>query len=418
MITYLTWKSVQNRKLTSLLCVASIALSVALLLGVERIKNGARDGFTNTISQTDLIVGAKGGPLQLVLYTVFRIGSPTNNIRFSSYTKIKNLPEVDWTIPISLGDAYRGYRVVGTDENFFKHYRYRRNQKIEVLDGKIPIGIFDVVLGYEVAQKFQHKTSDSIILSHGISEKSFMDHSVTPFKVVGILNPTATPIDRSIFITLEGMEAMHIGWDKGVPGKNSTVTPENLKKENIHIGQITSFLLKTKNRIQTLKLQRKIDSFPEDPLMAVIPGLALHQLWKTLSYIENILYLISLCVLAVGLISVIVSLYTSLNERRREIAIFRALGAGAGKVVSLLLVESSLIVLVGTLIGTALLYLCLFMVRPYLESNFSLYLPIQFLSSTELIYLGSILLGGITAGFIPAIKAYRNSLQDGLTIQV
>ena len=418
MITYLTWKSVQNRKLTSLLCVASIALSVALLLGVERIKNGARDGFTNTISQTDLIVGAKGGPLQLVLYTVFRIGSPTNNIRFSSYTKIKNLPEVDWTIPISLGDAYRGYRVVGTDENFFKYYRYRRNKKIEVLDGKIPIGIFDVVLGYEVAQKFQHKTSDSIILSHGISEKSFMDHSVTPFKVVGILNPTATPIDRSIFITLEGMEAMHIGWDKGVPGKNSTVTPENLKKENIHIGQITSFLLKTKNRIQTLKLQRKIDSFPEDPLMAVIPGLALHQLWKTLSYIENILYLISLCVLAVGLISVIVSLYTSLNERRREIAIFRALGAGAGKVVSLLLVESSLIVLVGTLIGTALLYLCLFMVRPYLESNFSLYLPIQFLSSTELIYLGSILLGGITAGFIPAIKAYRNSLQDGLTIQV
>jgi len=418
MISYLTWKSVQNRKLTSLLCVASIALSVALLLGVERIKNGARDGFTNTISQTDLIVGAKGGPLQLVLYTVFRIGSPTNNIRFSSYTKIKNLPEVDWTIPISLGDAYRGYRVVGTDENFFKHYRYRRNQKIEVLNGKIPIGIFDVVLGYEVAQKFQHKTSDSIILSHGISEKSFMDHSVTPFKVVGILNPTATPIDRSIFITLEGMEAMHIGWDKGVPGKNSTVTPENLKKENIHIGQITSFLLKTKNRIQTLKLQRKIDSFPEDPMMAVIPGLALHQLWKTLSYIENILYLISLCVLAVGLISVIVSLYTSLNERRREIAIFRALGAGAGKVVSLLLVESSLIVLVGTLIGTALLYLCLFMVRPYLESNFSLYLPIQFLSSTELIYLGSILLGGITAGFIPAIKAYRNSLQDGLTIQV
>ena len=253
MITYLTWKSVQNRKLTSLLCVASIALSVALLLGVERIKNGARNGFTNTISQTDLIVGAKGGPLQLVLYTVFRIGSPTNNIRFSSYTKIKNLPEVDWTIPISLGDAYRGYRVVGTDENFFKHYRYRRNQKIEVLNGKIPIGIFDVVLGYEVAQKFQHKTSDSIILSHGISEKSFMDHSVTPFKVVGILNPTATPIDRSIFITLEGMEAMHIGWDKGVPGKSSDVTPENLKKENIHIGQITSFLLKTKNRIQTLK---------------------------------------------------------------------------------------------------------------------------------------------------------------------
>nr|MBC8284953.1 ABC transporter permease [Nitrospinota bacterium] len=403
MVSYLTWKSIQNRKLTSLLCVASIALSVALLLGVERMKNGARDGFTNTISQTDLIVGAKGGTLQLVLYTVFRIGSPTNNIRYSSYNEIKNFPEVAWTIPISLGDAYRGYRVVGTDENLFNHYRFRGDQKIEIFDGKIPAGIFDVVLGYEVAQKFQHKTSDSIILSHGISEKSFMQHSGTPFKVVGILKPTATPIDRSIFITLEGMEAMHFGWENGVPVKNSGVTLEKLKKENIHIGQITSFLLKTKNRIQTLKLQRKIDSFPKDPLMAVIPGLALHQLWRNLSYVENILYLISLCVLAVGLISVIVSLYTSLNERRREIAIFRALGAGAGKVLSLLLFESSLIVLAGILIGTMILYLCLFIVRPYLESNFSLYLPIEFLSSTELIYLGSILLGGVTAGFIPAI---------------
>ena len=152
--------------------------------------------------------------------------------------------------------------------------------------------------------------------------------------------------------------------------------------------------------------------------MAVIPGLALHQLWRNLSYVEKILYLVSLCVLVVGLISVIVSLYTSLNERRREIAVFRALGAGAGKVVSLLLFESSLIVLTGIFVGTIILYLGLFIVRPYLESNFSLYIPIQPLSYTELIYLGSILLGGITAGFIPAIKAYRNSLQDGLTIQV
>lgn len=418
MIVYLTWKSVQNRKLTSLLCVVSIALSVALLLGVERMKNGARNGFTNTISQTDLIVGAKGGPLQLVLYTVFRIGAPTNNIRYSSYTEIKKFPEVDWTIPISLGDAYRGYRVVGTDENLYKHYRYRGDKKIEILDGQIPRGIFDVVLGFEVAQKYHHKTSDSIVLSHGISERSIMEHSNTPFKVVGVLKPTATPIDRSVFITLEGMEALHFGWEDGVPRKGQGISPEKLIKENIHIRQITSFFLKTKNRIQTLKLQREIDSFSKDPLMAVIPGVALHELWRTLSYVENILYLISLCVLAVGLISVIISLYTSLNERRREIAIFRALGSGIGKVVSLLLFESTLIVLTGILMGAILLYLGLLFVRPFLEYNFSLYLPVQLPSPTEWMYLGGILLGGMVAGFIPAIKAYRNSLQDGLTIQI
>ena len=417
MIVYLTWKSVQSRKLTSLLCVVSIALSVALLLGVERMKDGARNGFTNTISQTDLIVGAKGGPLQLVLYTVFRIGAPTNNIRYSSYAEIKNFPEVDWTIPISLGDAYRGYRVVGTDENLYKHYRYRGDNKIEILDGQIPKNIFDVVLGFEVAQKYHHKTSDAIVLSHGISESSMMEHYNTPFKVVGVLKPTATPIDRSVFITLEGMEALHFGWEDGVPRKGQGISPKKIKKENIRVRQITSFLLKTKNRIQTLKLQKEIDSFPEDPLMAVIPGVALHELWRTLSYVENILYLISLCVLAVGLISVIISLYTSLNERRREIAIFRALGSGIGKIVSLLLFESTLIVLTGILMGTFLLYLGLFFVRPFLEYNFSLYLPVQLPSPTEWIYLGGILLGGIIAGLIPAIKAYRNTLQDGLTIQ-
>ncbi|MGZ3809062.1 MAG: ABC transporter permease, partial [Bacteriovorax sp.] len=135
MINFLTYKSIKNRKFTSLLCVLSIALSVTLFLGIERIRNGAREGFTNTISKTDLIIGAKGGPLQLLLYTVFHIGGAVNNIRMSTYDEIRNNHLVEWSIPISLGDTYKGYRVVATDENFFEHYRFRGDKQVVLETG-------------------------------------------------------------------------------------------------------------------------------------------------------------------------------------------------------------------------------------------------------------------------------------------
>ncbi|MGZ3809802.1 MAG: ABC transporter permease, partial [Bacteriovorax sp.] len=225
MIKFLTYKSLNNRKFTSLLCVLSIALSVTLFLGIERIRNGAREGFTNTISQTDLIVGAKGGPLQLLLYTVFHIGGAVNNIRMSTYEEIKNNRLVEWTIPISLGDTYRGYRVVATDENFFAHYRFRGDKKIELSSGAIPKDTFDVVLGSEVAKKFQLKINDPIVLSHGVSSAAILSHEATPFRIVGIIAPTQTPIDTAVYINLYGMEAMHFGWESGVPS-GEKINPE------------------------------------------------------------------------------------------------------------------------------------------------------------------------------------------------
>ena len=124
MISFLSYKSLASRKFISFLCVLSIALSLSLFLMVEKLRNGVEEGFTNTISNADLIVGSRSGPLQLLLYTVFHMGSPTNNIRYSSYEEIKSNPTVAWTIPISLGDSYKGHRVVATDENFFKHYQF------------------------------------------------------------------------------------------------------------------------------------------------------------------------------------------------------------------------------------------------------------------------------------------------------
>jgi putative ABC transport system permease protein len=417
MINFLTFKSISNRKFTSFLCVLSIALSVTLFLGIERIRNGARDGFTNTISKTDLIVGAKGGPLNLLLYTVFHIGGAVNNIKMKTYEEIKKNHQVEWTIPISLGDAYRGFRVVATDENFYEHYRFRGDRSVEMSEGKIPNDTFDVVLGSVVAKKFNHKVGDPIVISHGISAQAILSHDSTPFKIVGIMKPTSTPLDTGVYITLQGMEAIHFGWETGVPS-GEKINPERFKKENIEITQLTSFMVKLKSRIAVLRMRREIDNYMDEPIMAIIPALSLQEMWDTIGYVEQILFLVSLCVLLVGVLSILISLYTSINERRREMAILRSLGASSRHIFFLLIYESSFLVLAGCVLGVISMYVLLYFVRPWLESNFSVYLPIEALSSTEWIYLGLIFVVGTLAGLIPASKAYMNSLQDGLTIKI
>lgn len=342
MILRLSWKSLKNRKLTAGLCIFSIALSVMLFLSVERMRAGAEEGFTNTISQTDLVVGARSGQLQLLLYAVFHMGSPTNNIRYSSYEKIISSPAVAWSIPVSLGDSYRGFRVVATDQNFYKHYTFRGDRKIIFQDGAPAEGLFDVVVGAEVAARLGHKVGQKIVLSHGVSEVAVLEHKHSPFHIVGVLAPTQTPVDRGVYITLEGMEAMHIGWETGSPSYGDMPDYETMKKEDIKIGQLTAFLLRNQSRIFTLKMQRMVQDFEDEPLMAIIPGLALQELWQNLSYLENVLKIISASVLLVGFLSVVIALYTSLNERRREMAILRSVGLGAGGILCMLLLESEI----------------------------------------------------------------------------
>ncbi|MBC7711733.1 MAG: FtsX-like permease family protein, partial [Rhizobacter sp.] len=268
-----------------------------------------------------------------------------------------------------------------------------------------------------VAKKFNHKVGDPIIISHGISAQAILSHDNTPLRIVGIMKPTSTPLDTGVYITLQGMEAIHFGWETGVPSGDK-INPDRFKKENIQITQLTSFMVKLKSRIAVLRMRRDIDNYMDEPIMAIIPALSLQEMWETIGYVEQILFLVSLCVLLVGVLSILISLYTSINERRREMAILRSLGASSRHIFFLLIYESSFLVLAGCVLGVISMYGLLFFVRPWLESNFSVYLPIEALSSTEWIYLGLIFVVGTLAGLIPAIKAYMNSLQDGLTIKI
>ena len=167
MIFTLAIKSLRNRKFTAGLTVLSIGLAVTLLLGVERILLEAREGFASTISGTDLVVGARGSPVHLLLYSVFRIGNPTNNVAWESYRAVAARPEVAWAIPLSLGDSHRGFRVLGTTQDYFEHFRFARNHNLEFVQGGPFKADDDAVLGAEVAQRFGYRIGDSMVIAHG-----------------------------------------------------------------------------------------------------------------------------------------------------------------------------------------------------------------------------------------------------------
>ncbi len=218
--------SLANRRFTALLTAFAIALSVCLLLAVERVRTEARASFASTISGTDLIVGARSGSVNLLLYSVFRIGNATNNIRWDSFQHFANDPRVKWAIPMSLGDSHRGYRVLGTNESYFEHYQYGHQQNLELASGRaFASDPFEVVLGAEVAEALHYKLGDKLVLAHGVAAISLVKHDDKPFTVVGILKRTGTPVDRTLHISLGGMEAIHIDWHNGVaPTRRATWT--------------------------------------------------------------------------------------------------------------------------------------------------------------------------------------------------
>ncbi|CDF82049.1 putative permease [Pseudomonas knackmussii B13] len=412
--------SLANRRFTALLTVFAIALSACLLLAVERVRSEARASFASTIAGTDLIVGARSGSINLLLYSVFRIGNATNNIRWESFETVKESPLVKWAIPISLGDSHRGYRVMGTDASYFEHYHYGHDQALQLAEGR-PFGqdLFDVVLGAEVAEALHYKLGDHIVLSHGVSTISLVQHADKPFTVVGILARTGTPVDRTLHISLAGMEALHVDWKNGVPARgDGRISADQARAMNLQPTAITAFLLGLKSKVATFALQRQINEYDGEPLLAILPGVALQELWGLMGTAEKALFVVSLFVVLTGLIGMLTAILTSLNERRREMAILRSVGARPWHVFSLLVAEAFALALAGVALGLSLLYVGIGAAQGFVQANYGIYLPLAAPSAYEWSLLGGILLAALLMGCVPAWRAYRQSLADGLSIRL
>ena len=481
MIVRLALTSLRSRLLTTSLTVASIALSVTLLVGIENVRAGVRDSFAGTIRGVDLIVGARGGTLQVLLSAVFGIGSPSGSVKLSTMERWKAHPAVKWVVPYSLGDSHRGFRVVGTTPEFYDRYRFRKDGRIVFVSGRAAVADTEVVIGSDVAEKLGYSIGTPVVVVHGLRDIGTSSHEAHPFHVVGILGRTFTPIDRSVYVTLGGIEAMHEpeagvagvagssralaegaggrvsgGRGQGVqpaavkpPAQKSAraaaivaanrkraaaMTPppgtpmvmpgaepavvEPVATEPAHDhgdDQITAFFVGTKNRFEALMLQREMNTDLKEPLTAVIPGVALGELWQNIGSAEVGLRVIAIFAVAIGLTGMLVALYSSLEARRREMAILRAVGAGPRMIISLLVLESGLLALLGCIIGVAAVYLGLFVAQGPIEQRFGLHLALHPLRATEWTYLAVVMGAGLVIGFVPAWKAYRTSLVDGLS---
>ncbi len=418
MIFRLALRSLWNRRISAVLTICTIAISVALLLSVELIRTGARAGFAGTLSGTDLVVGARSGPVQLLLYSVFRIGDATANVSWESYTKIVAHPRVKWSIPLSLGDSYQGYRVVGTTDAYFTHLRYRGDQSLRFAEGRAFEDLYDAVLGAEVARALGYKLGAPMVLTHGTARVGLQQHDKQPFRVVGILHSTGTPVDRSVHVSLEAIEAIHLDWRGGVPPpRGREIDADTARQSDLQPTSITAFLLGIEPRTAVFQLQRGINTFREEPLLAILPGIALQQLWGLIGVAEQALLLVAACVVVAGLLGMLVSILTSLQERRREMAILRSVGARPWQIGMLLVSEAGFLASAGAALGVLSTAGLLFGLRPLLEDRFGLSLVLGAPTPLQWGLLIAVPIAGLLVGLIPALLAYRQSLVDGMTIR-
>jgi putative ABC transport system permease protein len=414
----LAWRSLANRRGTALLTIAAIAVSVALLLGVQKMRTAARESFANTVSGVDLIVGARSGQLNLLLYSVFRVGDATANVSWSSYQKIAHHPDVEWTIPISLGDSHRGFRVLGTNNDYYAHYRHAGGRALSFVAGRGFEDLYDVVLGADVARELGYQLGSRVIVAHGLGDVSFTLHKDQPFRVVGILAPTGTPVDRTVHVPLEAITAIHLDWQGGTRAIGASRSETDIRSRDLTPDAITAFMVGMRSKVMTFTMQRAINEYRGEPLLAILPGVALTQLWSLVGIADTALMVIAAFVVFAGLLGMLTAILTSLNERRREMAILRSVGARPQHVFTLLIAEAGILAASGVLAGIALCYGLLIAAAPLLERRYGLVLPLTGLAPGDLAILGAIVFAGLAMGSIPAWRAYRNTLSDGLTLRI
>ena len=417
MLFLIASKSAWARRGSLFLAILSIAISMTLLLGVDMTRKQAKSSFLNTISQTDLIVGARSGPVNLLLYSVFRLGNATNNISYDAYKSLQADERVKWTIPLSLGDSHKGFRVLGTNQDYFRFYRYGDKKALSILKGNQFDDLYDAVIGFEVAKKLGYELGQSIILSHGIISTDFAAHDDKPFRVVGVLAPTGTPVDRTVHVSLEAIEAIHVDWRSGARSRLK-IDAEQARKFGLTPKNLTAVMVGLNKRIQTFVVQRDVNNNENEALLAIIPGTTLSQLWRTLGHFETILLVVSSLVLVAGLLGMLTMLLSTLNERRREMAVLRAVGAHAYQILLLFIIEAFLMVFLGCLLSIGLVFILMQIAQPILLDLYGFNLIMKGLDIQQWILLFSVLLISSLFSLVPGFIAYKRSLQDGLTVRL
>ncbi|MGQ8364383.1 ABC transporter permease [Glaciecola sp. 1036] len=412
MLVKLAFESLKSRSSSVILTLLSIIISVALLITVEHVRLEAKNSFNRTISGVDLIVGARTGQINVLLYSVFRVGSASNVMSWESYQELKSNPMVAWSAPISLGDSHHGHSVIGTTKDYFEHYKYGNKQPLTFSSGDVFNDIFGAVVGADVAAENNYKVGDKIVLSHGTGHVSFSHHDQAPFHVTGILKSTGTPVDQTIHVSLQGLNAVHLS-----KTALSKVVEAYNNKQHVDLPEsgINAVFLGLSSPIASLQIQRKVNTYEKEALSAIIPGVALNELWQLIGMVENLLLVIAFMILIASILGLSTMLLASMRERHHEFAVLRAIGAGPLVIFGMIQIEALLLAFTGAVLALLVVWLGLHLSSSYLSEHFGLFIDTNIFHANTFILFAIVMLVTCFIAFIPAISAYRTALHTGLS---
>lgn len=451
----LAWKNMVFRPLNSGLSVLLLALGVGLIALLLLLQKQLNENFDNNLAGVDLIVGAKGSPLQMILSSMYHIDAPTGNVTLQQVRPFLNPahPLVEEAVPLSLGDNYLGYRIVGATPNILEWY------DVELGTGRLYERDLEAVVGAEVAQVAGLEIGDQFSSSHGLlADDELAEEHDHDFKLVGVLKPSGTVLDKLILVTNQSYWIMHddhadheegdghedhdhaeheeghnhddqehdhdehAGHDHGAHDEHAghnhndaggPISPADLLEEDPQ-KELTSVLLRFKGRnYQALNMGRNINENTD--MQAATPAIEISRIRDQFSRGEQILRILALVIIVISGISVFISLFTSLRERRYELALMRSMGAGRSKVFGLILIEGLLLGLIGFVVGIALGHFIMEMVGNSLESSYGYnFTGWQWLEQEWLLLLAALGIGFLAA-FIPAMQAAETDIADTLT---
>jgi len=407
--------SMRARQFPIILVILALTSSMALLLAVDRIKVATQNGFNQSLSGVDLVLGPRGSGIELMLYTVFHLGKPTNNITTETFKDIAQDPKIEWAVPIALGDSHRGYRVVSTTHEYFERIKFAGDQPLQFQEGVAFRKLNDVVIGSTVADALGYAVGTSIFVTHGSGSLGKL-HDDFAFRVSGVLAPTGTPTDQAIFVSLEGYELIHLGWTNGsqaISLKNIDI--QQIPKERLYPQTITAAYLGLTSKLGLFQVARSINEYSEEAVSAIVPGVALAELWSIVGSVDSVFKLLNWLIIGISIIAMMTMTMTALESRTREMTILRALGATPLHLSSMILAEIILISGCSVILAVGLVRVLTWVSVDLLSEWAGISIELIWITANELLVLGLIVLAGLIASLIPAGMVYKRSLHRGFS---
>jgi putative ABC transport system permease protein len=442
-------KNMRQRALATWLTAISVALGVALSVAILLVKQGVQRRFEQGTLGYEMVVGAKGSPLQLVLNTVYNLDVSPGNVSWKLFEQLRDDKRVKLAVPFSVGDNYHGFRIVGTTDAFFKEFEFEPGRRPELADGRIfnfdeaalrtafqeaeqrakerearergeevkPVAEhdhgnrpFEAVIGATVAQETGLKIGQKFMAAHGVQPATeAKEHAENPWTVVGILKPTQTAVDRGIYINLDSF--YHIA---GHEIREPTAAVKVEKKDNDpDLGMVSSIVLKLRSPISAFPLYREIND--RQDAMAAFPAAEIRKLFDIVGNIDRLLLAQAVLILIVAGVAIAVSIYNSMSERRREIAILRALGARRATIFSIVLLEAVAICAVGALAGMVGGHLVVAAANGLIYKASGFVIPAYHMQVLEWFILIIAVAVGAISGLGPAMGAYRTDVAKNLS---